>query len=316
MGDLSIFKERQLIERSPRDELSPLAKTLFKPMGLRRIQTSAGGSFKRMVNGEQVGKAIKGDFNAIVVGALPDISRTYYKAKYDPDADPTLPDCWSNLGDKPEAAAPHPQHATCNGCPQQAKGSGEGGRAACRLSRRVAILLEGDSSGELYQINIPAKSLFGKGSGSTHPFESYKNFLASNGYSIDDIITQIAYDEEADTMQMHFTPVRFVTDEEATVVAAAQANPDIERYIRLVAAQADNVTKLPPAAEPEPEPVVVPKMEAAVVPKKSVFDDDEAPATEPKKRGRPRLVATEETAAKPDIASTLARWASEEDEDA
>jgi hypothetical protein len=215
MSNLTIFKQAGAVSTAAKRELSDLAKSLATGSNVRSIKTNTNGTFKRVVNGEQIGKAIRGEFNAIIVDALPKVSRTFYAGKYDPDAKPTLPDCWSNLGDKPEAAAGNPQATNCVSCPKNVVGSGENGKGrACRFQRRIALLLEGDDSGDVYQFNVPAKSLFGKGNGNVHPFESYVKFLIANGESPDTVVTNIAYNLDAETMELQFTPMRGITDAE------------------------------------------------------------------------------------------------------
>jgi hypothetical protein len=138
-------------------------------------------------------------------------------------------------------------------------------------------------SGDIYQFNIPAKSLFGKGVGNTHPFESYTKFLPANGESIDRIVTQIAFDENETADVLKFTPVRHLTDEEIDVVEAAQSTQESKRVIQLTVAQQDGVAKLPPAVAKQPveveeeidEPVVkrVKKAEVpAAAPKAKLAD--------------------------------------------
>ena len=241
-NNLAIFKDAGAVS-NVRRPVSELTKSVATGTAVNRIQTNTNGTFRRIVKGEQVGKAIRGEFNAIIVAMLPKVSRTYYAGKYDPEAKPTLPDCWSNNGDVPEAKAPRRQAANCANCPKNIDGSGENGKGkACRFQRRVALLLEGDVSGDTYQFNIPAKSLFGKGSGNTHPFESYVRFLAANQESIDYVVTNIAYNLDADTMELQFTPVRPITDEEYELVVAAQADPSTQRLIQLTVAEADGAT--------------------------------------------------------------------------
>jgi hypothetical protein len=135
------------------------------------------------------------------------------------------------------------------------------------------VLLENDMSGDIYQFNIPAKSLFGKGVGNTHPFESYIKFLPANGESIDRIITQIAFDENETADVLKFTPVRHLTDEEIDVVETAQATQESKRVIQLTVAQQDGVVKLPPVAakpafesEAEPDEPVVKRAKKTEVP--------------------------------------------------
>ena len=242
MSNITIFKQSGAVSTAAKRELSDLAKSLASANNTRRIQTNTNGTFKRIVNGEQIGKAIRGEFNAIIVDALPKVSRVFYAGKYDPDAKPTLPDCWSNLGDKPEASAGNPQASNCASCPKNVVGSGENGKgSACRFQRRVALLIEGDDSGDVYQFNVPAKSLFGKGSGNVHPFESYVKFLIANGESPDTVVTNIAYNLDAETMELQFTPMRGTTDAEYEMVQEARRDPATRQLIVLTVAAADGV---------------------------------------------------------------------------
>lgn len=268
MSNVTIFKQGAVATSGNR-ELSDLAKSLSTATTTRRIQTNTNGTFKRIVNGEQIGNAVRGEINVIILHALPKVSRTYYKEKYDPNKEATLPNCWSNLGDKPEEGAEDKQHSNCAECPQNIKGSGENGGRACRFERRVSVLVEGDSSGDVYQFKIPSKSLFGKGTGNVHPFESYVKFLLANGESPDNVVTNVSFDANADTMELLFTPLRNISDEEYEMVRAAQSRPETKRYTMITVAQADGVKKLPgnkPAApakvsrsdEPEDEVIEEP----------------------------------------------------------
>lgn len=258
MSNISIFQQQNSVATNR--EVSELSKALADSGGgstSRRI-TMSKGVFRRIVNGKEAGKVKDGFLNVIIINALPKVSRQFYASAFDPDAAPTLPDCWSNLGDVPDAKAANPQSASCATCPQNIEGSGTNGKGrACRFNRRIALLLENDMSGDIYQFNIPAKSLFGKGVGNTHPFESYIKFLPANGESIDRIITQVAFDENETADVLKFTPVRHLTDEEIDVVEAAQATQECKRVIQLTVAQQDGVVKLPPAAKADPEPEVV-----------------------------------------------------------
>ena len=305
MSNLSIFKQAGAVSTASKRELSELGKSLASVSNTRRIQTNTNGTFKRLVNGEQIGKAIRGEFNAIIVDALPKVSRTYYAGKYDPDAKPTLPDCWSNLGDKPEAAAGNPQASNCVSCPQNVSGSGDNGKGrACRFQRRIAVILEGDDSGDVYQFNVPAKSLFGKGNGNVHPFESYVKFLIANGESPDGVVTNIAYNLDAETMQIQFTPVRGVTDAEYALVKEARNDPATRQMIVLTVAAADGA-KAAPKEEAKPQPKITYSDEPD--------EDEEEEVEAPKKR--PSKTAEETVLPKKDLANVLAAWGDDDDED-
>lgn len=302
MSNLSIFKQAGAVSTASKRELSELGKSLASVSNTRRIQTNTNGTFKRLVNGEQIGKAIRGEFNAIIVDALPKVSRTYYAGKYDPDAKPTLPDCWSNLGDKPEAAAGNPQASNCVSCPQNVSGSGDNGKGrACRFQRRIAVILEGDDSGDVYQFNVPAKSLFGKGNGNVHPFESYVKFLIANGESPDGVVTNIAYNLDAETMQIQFTPVRGVTDAEYVLVKEARNDPATRQMIVLTVAAQTNATA--------PKEEAKPKITYSDEPD----EDEEEEVEAPKKR--PSKAAEETVLPKKDLANVLATWGDDDDED-
>jgi hypothetical protein len=249
MSNISIFQQQNSVATNR--EVSELSKTLAgggSAPTSRRI-TMSKGVFRRIVNGKEAGKVKDGFINAIIINALPKVSRQFYATAYDPDAAPTLPDCWSNLGDVPDPKAANAQSASCATCPQNIDGSGTNGKGrACRFNRRIAVLLENDMSGDVYQFNIPAKSLFGKGVGNTHPFESYTKFLPANGESIDRIVTQIAFDENETADVLQFTAVRHLNDDEIDVVIAAQTTTEAKNAVALTVAQQDGVIKLPPAA--------------------------------------------------------------------
>ena len=261
--EVSIFSQSGAVSTVSRREPSELAKALAAGSTTRRIQTNTNGTFRRLINGEQVGDAVRGSIDVIIVHALSKVSRIYYENEYDPDAKPTLPNCWSNLGDRPEFAVPDPQFTDCADCPKNIVGTGPKGRGrACRYQRRVAILLAGDMSGDVYQFNIPAKSLFGKGVGNVHPFESYHRFLAANKESIDSVVTQISYNLNADSMELQFTPVRGLDDEEIDLVADVQAQPETKLACVLTVAARDGVTT-PPTAQVGEEPEEGPKRRSA-----------------------------------------------------
>jgi hypothetical protein len=320
VGEVSIFKGNT-VATAGRREPTALGKTLAQnDITTRRIQTNTNGTFRRVINGEQVGNAVRGEVNVIIVNALPKVSRQFYAKAYDPKGEPTLPDCWSNLGEVPEENVPNRQSPKCVDCKQNVKGSGGGDRRACRFNRRLSVLLEGDPSGEQYQLNVPAQSLFGKGSGNVHPFESYVKFLLANGESPDTVVTNVSYDLNAENMVLVFTPLRNLSDEEYELVQAAQAHPDADRYVKLTVAQTDKVTKKPEGAT---------EAKAAVQHSDEPDDEDEAPQTtssnagmfattttqkveEPTVRGAAKT-AKAKASEKP-LADVLSEWGSEDDE--
>jgi hypothetical protein len=312
MSNLTIFKQPGAVAATQR-RVTALGQSLASANTTRRIATNTNGTFKRIVNGEQIGNAVRGEINVIIVDALPKVSRTFYEGKYDPNAKPTLPDCWSNLGDKPEPSAPNKQAKNCADCPKNIKGSGDNGGRACRFQRRIAVLVEGDPSGEVYQFNVPAKSLFGKGTGNVHPFESYVKYLLANGESPDTVVTNISYDLNADSMELLFTPLRNIDDAEYELVIAAQADPETKKYVQLTVAQADGVTEKPKPAntvsrsdEPDDEDDTPTKK---TVPEEAEFEEIDEPVV---RSNKSKSAAAPE--AKPDLAAVLDAWGDDDDE--
>ena len=299
--NVTIFKSKDAVVTTGTREISEFAKSLATGgTTSRRIQTNTNGTFKRIVNGEQIGNAVRGEINVIIIHALQKVSRIYYAEKFDPNKEATLPDCWSNLGDKPEAAAGNAQHSNCADCPMNIKGSGDNGGRACRFQRRISVLLADDPSGDVYQFNVPAKSLFGKGTGNAHPFESYVNFLQANGETPDGVVTNISFDPDADTMELVFTPLRGTTDEEYLMVREAQKRPETKRYTMITVAQTDGVKKQPAAVEAKPKAKVIRSDEPE-------YEVDGDVPVEPVKRVAKKQEAA--PAAKKDIASVVSDWA-------
>ena len=317
MGNITIFDD-QSSEVAVVRRQSRLADKMGTGGGLRRIQLSKKGTFKRIVNGEQLAGVARDFADVIIVDMLSDVSRQFYAKGYDPDAPPTLPDCWSNLGKTPEPGASNKQASACSACPKNVVGSGTGGKGrACRYLRRLAVLVVGENTGDVYQINIPSKSLFAKGVGNIHGFESYKNFLRVNGEGVDTVVTRIMYNPDVDELDLRFQPVRRLTAEEDALVTAAQEDPETDRYTKLTAAEADGVTKAPTAPSPA----------AAPAPKASGFfsdaededeDEEEAPVQvkepEPKKRAS-KKAEVPATQAKPELNSVLSSWLDDADDE-
>ena len=310
MSNLTIFQEATNLP-TVRRQSKLLDKMGSSGGSLRRIGLNTNGTFKRIVGGEQIGKAVPHQLDVIIVDLLSEPSRQFYASKYDPNAQATLPDCWSNDGKTPDAKASGKPASSCAACPKNVDGSGDNGKGrACRYLRRIAVLVAGDPSGEVYQMQLPAGSLFGKGVDNVHPFESYKKFLLANGEAVDTVVTRVMYDLDADTMKLKFTPFRHLTDVEAGLVDAAQEDPETKRYVGLTVAETDGAKAAAPKAEPK-------MIEAKAAPAGNPFgddeDEDEAPVA-PVKRAAPKR-ATAEVTAKPELKQAMAAWLDDEDED-
>ena len=68
-----------------------------------------------------MGKLFKGPddnlyLKTVVLRAKKELQKRFYLGKYDPKAESTAPDCFSNDGERPDATIPNPQCDTCAGC--------------------------------------------------------------------------------------------------------------------------------------------------------------------------------------------------------
>lgn len=279
--------------------ISDLTKSLVggKTSVAKRI-THKNGIFRKMVGQEEMGKT-KGALDVIIVNASPAVGRIFYMKQWTPDAEPTAPDCFSNNGRTPDAKAANPQSDRCDTCSQNIKGSGQGSSKACRFSRRLAVALVDDFGtaleGEVYQINLASKSLFGESVGeNTAPFETYAKYVANNGKSIDWIITRITSNEDNDNQSILFTPVGHINKAQYAVTSELATKEEVKRLVVMTPYQAESAGN-----------------KALAAPKAAAVAEDDEEVEAPKKR--PSVKSnTEAPAAKKNLDSVVKAWSDEE----
>lgn len=253
-----------------------MTKALAGNTGTKRISIR-GGVFRMMVNGEEIAKNENRSMNVVVINGNPKVSRQFYAGKY-VAGETSMPDCWSNDGEKPDVSIENPQCSTCEACPQNIKGSGQGDSRACRYQQRLAVLLADDIEGDVFQLILPSKSIFGKGDTDKMPWQQYAKYVGSQGKSLSTLVTEIRMDSDSDTPKLTFKPVRYLTREEWMTAKDKSESPAAKAAITMVAAQTDGAKKLPKpvpkaAAEEVPEPTKRPsKKEAAPAAKKEFAD--------------------------------------------
>ena len=262
MSNISIFN--QDVPDFLKGGVNELTKSLAgNTVGGGKRISIRGSVFRKVVDGKEVAKVSGRELNVIIANASKSVSRVFYAGKYNPD-EIVPPTCVSNDGVTPDTTDEGKQSSSCNTCPQNIAGSGQGTSRACKYARRLAVVIEGDTSGDVYQLQLAATSIFGKGEGNVHPFESYIKFIAGNGRNINQIVTQISLDTDSDTPKLLFSPVRHISEEEWAIVEAAGASLEAKNAITMTVAQTDGVKKqlLPPPAkakvqaQEEPDEVV------------------------------------------------------------
>lgn len=248
-------------------ELDAVTKSLMgSGSGGKRISIK-GNVFRMIVDGEEVAQNEDRAMNIVVVNANPHTNRTYYEGKYK-EGDNSSPVCWSDDGKVPDPIAPKKQCRTCADCDQNIKGSGEGESKACRYSRKLAVVLDGDMSGDVYQLTLPSTSIFGKGepNGEKLPLEAYVRFLGSHGVPVTAVVTEMRFDTKSPVPKLTFKPVRGLEESEWETCRkqgeSDEARDAIKHTFTVKDAKSaegvktDAPKQLPkPAAEEEPEPV-------------------------------------------------------------
>jgi hypothetical protein len=286
-NEIALFQQDvpAYLKKAGQDELT---KALAGNTGIKRISIR-GSVFRMMVNGEEISKNENRSMNIVIVNGSAKVSRSFYAGKYVP-GETTSPDCWSNDGDKPDASIEYPQNKSCEGCPQNIKGSGQNDSRACRYQQRLAVLLADDVDGEVFQLVLPAKSIFGRGDLDKMPFQQYAKYVGAQGKSINTLVTEMRMDSDSDTPKLTFKPVRYLSEQEWIIAKEKGDSP----------AARSAVTQTPAATDG-----AKPKAQSAPVAKAEVAEE----VAEPIKRVSKKAA---EPIAKKDFVDVLNTWTDDE----
>ena len=257
--------------------------------GSKRISIE-GGVWRLLVNGKEIAQKEERNLNVVVVAAAPKVSRTFYAGVYK-KGQSTAPDCWSANGDYPDSSVKEPQAKSCATCPQNVKGSGQGEGRACRFSQRLAVVLDNDIGGDVFQITLPSTSIFGEGEAGKWPLQMYAKMIGGKGVPITAVVTEMRFDTASSTPKITFKPVRFLEANEITQAIEQGKTDAALKAITMTVAQSDGVQKL-----------VAPVAQAPA--EEQAEEAPEAVATEPTKVTKKK----DEVAAKKDLASILSEF--------
>jgi hypothetical protein len=306
MTELNLFKGNALVNSELFKSLLDMNKKLTGGGGGgggSRISIR-GGKFRMIVGGEQVAVK-KGDtLNVVIVNAA-DIARTYYEGTFDPD-NPSAPTCWSADTRTPSADVPEDQRQsdTCATCPMNVKGSGQGDSRACRFSQRLAVVLEGELD-KVYQLQIPATSIFGSATGNDMGLQAYVKFLSAHNTPAIAVMTELRFDEDATAPKLYFRPVRGLDEDELREVLEARESAEAKQAIEFTVAQTDKVQDKPKAEKPKPK-AEKPKAEKPAP--KQVEDGDDEDGGEPVKVEKAAKPVVDTPKSSDKLASILEGW--------
>jgi hypothetical protein len=288
MSDITLFSGNNVPDHIRNRQIDDVTASLAGGGGSKRISIR-GKVFRLMDGGQQIAVNEDRAMNVVVVNAAPHVSRTFYEGTYE-EGKNVPPDCWSADGITPASNAQNPQAASCADCPQNIKGSGQGDSRACRFSQRLAIVLENDISGDVYQLTLPSQSIFGKPEGDRMPMQAYAKYLKAQRTSITAVVTEAKFDINSSTPRLTFKAIRWLNEEELDNAIKQSKSPASLQAITMTVAQMDKVEEAAPAPAPKAE----------------VKTAKESTATsEPTKR-ESKKPAVEE---KQELSDVLAQWA-------
>lgn len=257
--------------------------------GNRRISIK-GGVFREVVGGKEVRVSEERAINVVLINAAP-VSRMFFAGTYT-EGEVTKPTCWSSDTQRPDPAVPQEQRQSqfCKDCPQHIKGSGQGETRACRFQQRIAVMLDGElEKREVYQVTLPATSVFGDSDGKKMPLQAYGRHLKAYNTPAISIITEMRFDTASPTPKLVFKPVRELEEHELEIAVSMQKHDDTIRAISMNVSQLDGVIPAPkienkpsPAPKPEVKAEKVVAEEVVEEPKKVVKKTAAAPVQEDK----------------------------------
>ena len=147
-------------------------------------------------------------------------------------------------------------------------------------SSDLAVMIEGEiDREEVYQLVLPATSIFGEGTKGKLPLRAYAEFLKGEDAPMSGVITEMKFDTASPTPKLVFRPIRVVEEAEWEVIQKMKESEEAKKAIELTVSQTDNVQKEAPPA-PKKEALPAPKPAPVEEPEE---DEEEAPVEEPKK---------------------------------
>ena len=307
--DIALLKNNALVMN---DRLKRMMEETDRVAGMGRTSrriSIRGGRFREIINGDQQRVNSTGAMNVVIVRSSR-VSRTYYEGVYDPEKT-SPPKCWSSDSERPDDSVPADQRMSnkCASCAMNVKGSGNTGTGrACRFSMRLAVCIEGNMD-TVYQLQLPATSIFGDVKDQKMGMQAYAKFLKANDLMLGGLVTQMYFDEDSETPKLLFKPVRALDQDELDAAVDAYESEEAQQAVEMTVYQADTSPKefaIEDDEDDEPAPPKKAKVAVKPAPVEEVDEDDEDEAEEvapPKKRA---AKATE--GVKASIASTLAAW--------
>lgn len=333
MSNLTLFQSGNLVAPDYlNDSIDETTKDLIGFSSIKRISIR-NGAFHVISGGKEVLTSEENSLKVVIVRVAPKTSRTYYEGQYQEGSN-APPDCWSNDGETPDSNCNNRQSNACATCRQNMAGSGTREESrACRFNRRIAVVLEDQilTTGEIYQMIIPATSLFGEGENGKMTLQQYAEFLQKNGVGVTAVVTEMKFDRSGSNPKLVFRADRYVKKEEydqivqfkdhPTAIAAMAYEPPTSKSADKTIKSEIFTPTVPPDYKPNPPAPARPRPEPKPQPALTEQAPEVAPsaptAAEPEVIEEPtvRSQKTPSTRAVPSVASILDDWATDDEDE-
>ena len=193
MSEITLFKAGNAVIPAYIKNVESKLKDLTFAGASGRTISIKGGVWRMIVDGKEVAHSEERAINVVIVGMSENIGRVHYPGSYEEGVS-TPPNCWSADGKAPDPRSEAPQATSCDNCPKNIGGSGQGDAKACRYIRNLAVVLADDINGDIYKLSLPATSLFGAAEGKNMPLDAYRRFLKGHSLPIDCVVTEMRFD--------------------------------------------------------------------------------------------------------------------------
>ena len=272
--------------------LNAITKSLLGSGKTTKKISIRGNVFRLVVNGKEIATSEERSMKVVLVNVAPKVHRTFYAGMFNPNVK-AGPDCWSADGERPDASIDSPQSDACHNCEKNIAGSGTGKTKACKFGRMLAVVLENDLNGDVFQLSLPAQSIFGDADGGKMPLNAYAQFLAGFNVNVTAVVTEMRFDTDSATPKLFFKAVRPLTEEEYDALSLRGETPEVKSLVKVSFRPQAEVT-----------PADVPKLPSKAKVKDAAEEVGAEEPTQPKKRDSKK----EEPAAKKNLASVLDQW--------
>ena len=214
-----------------------------------RISIKAG-RFRLIEDGVETPVGI--NLSVVIVGANPKVSKVFYAAAYDGNAEGVRPSCLSYDGIKPDASVESPVSPSCATCPHNALGSKitpSGAKSKlCADQRHLAVVPAADPN-KVYSLVIPVSAM----ANLREYFKELQNF----GANPEEVVTELGFDDKVSFPKVTFSRKGFAPEAAMERLDAIAASDEVKEVVRAIPLKsAGPALSAPAAAAALPAPAV------------------------------------------------------------